>query len=65
MIFNKLLRRGGFSSTFKLTCVTAIFKKRREEENQRLLSLTLAVGKPLEFIVRDKIVKSSTMKSTT
>lgn len=58
-IFNKSLMDGKLPSNWKEANITAIFKKGSKSEagNYRPVSLTSIIGKTLEKLVRDSIVK--------
>ncbi len=58
-LFDLSLRQGTVPADWKATNVTPIFKKgdRNTAANYRPISLTSIVGKMLESIIRDKIVR--------
>jgi hypothetical protein len=58
-LFNNSLKHGEVPEDFKLANITPIFKKgdKRLPSNFRPISLTSVVGKILESIIRDEIIK--------
>ncbi len=58
-VFNLSLRQGSVTDDWKAANVTSIFKKgdRNTSGNYRPISFTSVVGKILESIIRDKIVR--------